>query len=79
MKLAPSLLQAISLAMLIPCVASVSEAQAQTVKQTVKAGKDSARVAMPLKKDSIATLKIKTGKLKPIFKKEDYCPPCGRG
>ena len=78
MKISASLLQTISLALIIPCAASCIEKQPEIACKKPLMLKDSQRVKAPVA-DSLKPVVADTVKVNPHIKTAESCPPCGRG
>jgi hypothetical protein len=78
MKISASLLQAISLALIIPCATSCIEKQPELACKKPLILKDSQRVKAPVT-DSLKSALADTVKVNSNIKTAESCPPCGKG
>ena len=76
MKIAASLLQTMSLALLIPCAVSCGDVHSQMVKHKVSSRKDSLKVRSS---DSLKAVSRDSLRLKAVPRTPKYCPGCGMG
>lgn len=76
MKIAASLLQTMSLAVLIPCAASCGDAHTQTLKHKIFSRKDSVKTRPS---DSLKAIPGDSIPMKLTPRTPKYCPGCGMG
>lgn len=74
MKIANTLLQAISLALIIPAATACTENDSREIARKTTAHE----YADSLKRPVTVKDTLKTDSVRPRISK-DYCPPCGRG
>lgn len=77
MKIAPALLQAIGLALLLP--ATAAHAQTNATPQKTEVQRVKFRVITPQLRDSLKMAQKDSVPPQPVRKDPKYCPPCGRG